>query len=292
MRLHSGFKLGERSFTLIELLVVIAIISLLAAMLLPALARAQIQARVVTKYSSCMSGCQDKSLGCMGHWTLGEGVGGTTRNWRNASEKPVARGEDYYWVRQSRFGGSSYYAMQFDCWSGVYCGTWADYGISGTDKMSAEVWTINPYGLETGGCGGATFGAQVESADIHCPNSQAHSLAWCMGPCDRICDPDEEGFYAMVRTDSGHTIAKYPMPVEQQTQWIHAVMTYDGSSLKLYINGELRDTKPRSGNIVAGNNWYKVVIGKGVSGIIVDEAILYNRVLDKDEIRIHYMSRK
>ena len=59
MKISRNFQPGHRGFTLIELLVVIAIIGILAALLLPALARSKEQA----KLTRCLSNLRQISIG-------------------------------------------------------------------------------------------------------------------------------------------------------------------------------------------------------------------------------------
>jgi methionine-rich copper-binding protein CopC len=70
--------------------------------------------------------------------------------------------------------------------------------------------------------------------------------------------------------------------------WSHLATTYDGSSLKIYVNGELVGTQAATGNIstspdplrIGGNEFW----GEWFSGLI-DEVRVYNRALGEGEIR-------
>lgn len=73
-------------------------------------------------------------------------------------------------------------------------------------------------------------------------------------------------------------------------KWIHVVGTYDGSNLRLYRNGNLEATTSTSGNAGANEEFR---IGRLTSSFyaandVIDEVLVYNRVLTSQEIRKMY----
>ncbi|OGS34324.1 MAG: hypothetical protein A2474_07610, partial [Elusimicrobia bacterium RIFOXYC2_FULL_34_12] len=76
--------------------------------------------------------------------------------------------------------------------------------------------------------------------------------------------------------------------------WYHVAVTYEGTAIRLYINGELQGTTSASGNI--DNHGTTLCIGKdGGSGGnnfsgIIDEVKIYNRALTASEVLAEYNS--
>ncbi len=79
-------------------------------------------------------------------------------------------------------------------------------------------------------------------------------------------------------------------------QWYHAVATYNGSQVKIYLNGNLESSFSRTGTI--SNNNLDLIIGSGWSGSNpnsfpfdgkIDEVAMYNRSLESNEIKDHYL---
>ncbi len=75
-------------------------------------------------------------------------------------------------------------------------------------------------------------------------------------------------------------------------QWYHFAITYDGSSLKLYQNGELADSIPVTGSLSTTNNdlyfgRYSGKTGYELNGTL-DEIKIYNYALTSEEIQQEY----
>jgi len=74
--------------------------------------------------------------------------------------------------------------------------------------------------------------------------------------------------------------------------WTHVAATYDGSALRIFLDGQLVNSTPANGSIVASTRelWLgRAPWGEGMNGTL-DEVRIYNRALSEDEIRADMMT--
>jgi Concanavalin A-like lectin/glucanases superfamily len=71
--------------------------------------------------------------------------------------------------------------------------------------------------------------------------------------------------------------------------WTHEALTYDGTTLRLYINGVLAISQARTGTILAGGTNPLWIGGNSPHGEysqgLIDEVRIYNRALSQTEIQ-------
>jgi hypothetical protein len=93
---------------------------------------------------------------------------------------------------------------------------------------------------------------------------------------------------------SSKAVAQNPVELEQ---WYNIVGTFDGSKLKIYVNGEEAGTGEHKGKIFAGDN-SPISIGDNNAGLapdfhfvgVIDEVAVYDRALSQSEIKQKVMS--
>jgi len=92
---------------------------------------------------------------------------------------------------------------------------------------------------------------------------------------------------AQLTTSSGTFNLLVPTAVSYNV-WSHLVMTYDGTSMKVYVNSQLKGQVAVTGTLIANTNTMRVGTG-GFKGI-VDEVNLHPWVLSATEILSRYQS--
>jgi len=86
--------------------------------------------------------------------------------------------------------------------------------------------------------------------------------------------------------------------VLQTNTWYHAVMTYDGAALKVYVNGKLDGQKAVTGPIITTPEPVRIGGGaedgcyQGYFDGMIDEPAIYNRALSAEEILAIYTAQK
>ncbi len=87
---------------------------------------------------------------------------------------------------------------------------------------------------------------------------------------------------------SHHLAAPDPLPLGR---WVHLAATFDGQTMRLYVDGTERGSMDRPGPI--GGNDCHLVLGNYETGHkacfhgLLDDVRLYRRVLSAEEIRLH-----
>ncbi len=86
---------------------------------------------------------------------------------------------------------------------------------------------------------------------------------------------------------SSHVEAFAGSPLDRNA-WAHLALTYDGATLRLYINGQLASSTVHTGSIKTSNNPLQIggdsIYGQFFAGLI-DEVRVYNRALSAGEIQ-------
>ena len=172
-----------------------------------------------------------------------------------------------------RFNGAKTY---------IDCGDDKSLDFERDDAFSAEVW------MNVDTKAGAHM---VVLGKMLAAGTYAGWTLWYRGAA-----PDPETIQILLRNDnaSGNFIHVRTQNTMPDTEWIHLLMTYDGSSkaagVKLYVNGvdepfvvvkdALSDDMRDKGSFNIGARDFGTTFFKG----LIDETRLYNRVLDEDEV--------
>ena len=202
------------------------------------------------------------ATGLVGAYSLNEGAGTTAADSSGANNAGTLSGAS--WTAAGKYGGG----LSFD---GV------NDRINIADAASLDLTN------------GMTLEAWVKPTAITSDwrtvvlKEQTTGLAYALYATDGASRPPA----AYINTGGADKSAVGTANLSLNT-WTHLATTYDGSSLRLYVNGNLARTLTTSGNVVVSSSPLRIggnaVWGEWFSGVI-DEVRVYNRALTQTEIQ-------
>jgi len=208
--------------------------------------------------------------GLVGYWSFDEDSG-TVANDSSGNSNHGTLNNGPVWV-DGRFGK----ALSFD---GVddYVRIEPSLSLDVTSQVTVEAWVYPRAYVDNTG--------HVSHIISRCNYSGGHIYVLSTYP-------DSYKISYSVNPYSGEksSIADLPLNV-----WTHLAMTYDGSYIRLYINGELDSSYAQTGSIFTTTNWLAIGCkptgpwgGAGTYAYfngIIDEVRIYNRALSQQEIQ-------
>jgi hypothetical protein len=153
-----------------------------------------------------------------------------------------------------------------------------NYDFTGTAAFTAEAW-VRP--------------SVATSTAYRCVVTKFHAPAWanqggwavCIYPSSDPTNPNKLYFARLINSNAsfanGVTLAA--------NSWSHVVATYDGTNMRLYVNGTLVATTA-SALTLANTTDALLVNGLAANGTagLMDEAAVYSSALSAQQVTEHY----
>ena len=209
--------------------------------------------------SSVVLGAQDLSFlsnGLVGYWNMDEVSGSSLSDYSGNANTATAEGTT---VVSGKFGNSRSF-------------TTSDMiTIPSTQNLQLS----NNF----------SFGGWVNIANTGAQRDFIHKSTEYMMRLDDIGEGNKISCFIYLSNNWESRVSSTSTPIAGT--WNHYFCTYDGTQLKLYVNGVLDNTVNREGNIITTNNDVLLGVFSNFTGAL-DEYRHYNRALSSDEVKKLY----
>jgi len=150
--------------------------------------------------------------------------------------------------------------------------------FSATAPFSAEAW-VNP----------SVFPANTWARILSQEDSTTNQPGWALYLDASV------GTLSAARTDANTSDWVGGSTALPLNQWSYVVLTYDGATLRLYVNGQLTDTASSSRGLPASSAPLEIAASYGAGQLLtgsVDEPAIYTAALTPAQVTTHYQASK